>query len=217
MERFNHIKMKIEDSPIKRKPIKLHLGCGWRDFGEDWIHIDGGEYPHLHSHDITKLPFQNESVDLIYASHVFEYFDREEGLEVLKEWFRVLKKGGILRLAVPDFEEIAKLYSQGKFSLKNFLGPLYGKMKMGVKGLNEENNPTIYHKTVYDFDDLKELLGSVGFKNIQKYDWKVTSPHDKFDDHSQSYLPSENFIPTFEKPFDKENGYLISLNLEAEK
>jgi len=27
--------------------IKLHLGCGWRDFGSDWIHIDGGDYPHL--------------------------------------------------------------------------------------------------------------------------------------------------------------------------
>ena len=27
--------------------IKLHLGCGWRSFGNDWIHIDDGDYDHL--------------------------------------------------------------------------------------------------------------------------------------------------------------------------
>lgn len=197
--------------------IRLNLGCGWRNFGEDWIHIDGGEYPHLKGRDITSLLFDNDSVDLIYSSHVFEYFDREKGSKVLKEWYRVLKEGGILRIAVPDFEQMARLYSEGKFPLENFLGPLYGKMKMGMKGPNEENSPTIYHKTVYDFSSLKELLEKTGFKNIRKYDWKTTNPHDKIDDHSQSYLPSKEFISTPSNPFDKENGYLISLNLEADK
>ena len=41
-------------------------------------HIDGGDYPHLDSNDIINLPYENNSVDLIYASHVIEYFDREE-------------------------------------------------------------------------------------------------------------------------------------------
>ena len=195
--------------------IKLNLGCGWRNFGEDWIHIDGGNYSHVSSHDITKLPYNDNSVDLIYASHVFEYFDREDGLGVLKEWHRVLKPGGVLRIAVPDFEAIAKLYSVGKFPLKNFLGPLYGKMEMGMKG--GETGKTIYHKTAYDFNDLKRVLEEVGFKNIQRYNWKNTPPHDKFDDHSQAYLPHESFVPTPEKPFDKETGYLISLNVEAIK
>jgi len=195
--------------------IKLNIGSGWRNFGEDWTHIDGGNYPHVKSHDITDLPYEDNSVDLIYASHVFEYFDREEGVNVLKEWGRALKSGGTLRIAVPDFEVMARLYSQGKFPLKTFLGPLYGKMEMGSKG--GETGKTIYHKTVYDFESLKEILTSCGFKNIRKYDWKNTPPHDKIDDHSQAYLPSENFVATEEKPFDKENGYLISLNVECDK
>lgn len=195
--------------------LKLNLGSGWRNFGDDWTHIDGGSYPHLHSHDITKLPFEDNSVEIIYASHVFEYFDREEGEEVLKEWFRVLKKGGILRVAVPDFGMMAKLYAEGKFPLKRFLGPLFGKMEMGMKG--GETGQIIYHKTTYDFEDLKNLLEKVGFEEVRKYDWKETPPHDKIDDHSQAYLPSDNFIPTEEQPFDKEGGYLISLNLEAKK
>lgn len=185
--------------------IKLHLGCGWRNFGEDWIHIDGGKYPHVKYHDITKLPFDNNSVDLIYASHVLEYFDREESIGILKEWFRVLKKESILRLAVPDFEAMVKLYAAGKFPLKNFLGPLYGKMEMGMKG--GEIGKIIYHKTVYDYRSLKEVLESVGFKNVRRYNWRTTPPHDKFDDQSQAYLPH----------MDKENGTLISLNVEADK
>lgn len=197
--------------------IKLNIGCGWRNFGEDWIHIDGGEYPHVKYHDLAKLSFDDNSVDLIYASHVFEYFDREEARGILKEWFRVLKPNAILRLAVPDFEAMARLYVEGKFQLNDFLGPLYGKMKMGMKGENEEKAPIIYHKTVYDFNSLRELLEQNGFKNIRRYDWKKIPPHNKFDDHSQSYLPNKEFISTREKPFDKENGYLISLNIEADK
>ena len=91
--------------------MKINMGCGWRNFGDDWIHIDGGDYDHLDYTDITKLELKDESVDLIYASHVIEYFDAVEVEPLLLEWKRVLKKDGILRIAVPDFESIMKLYS----------------------------------------------------------------------------------------------------------
>lgn len=178
--------------------IKLHLGCGWRDFGSEWIHIDGGDYPHLNYKDITILPFEDNTVDLIYASHVIEYFDREEVIYILKEWNRVLKVSGILRIAVPNFESICKLYINKNVTLDNFLGPIYGKMKMG------ENN--IYHKTIYDFNSLKNLLESCGFFNTVKFDWRKTE-HCDFDDHSQAYIPH----------MDKINGTLISLNIETLK
>jgi predicted SAM-dependent methyltransferase len=200
----------------KKDMIKLNLGCGWRNFGEEWTHIDGGDYPHVKSHDITSLlDYEDDSVDLIYVSHVFEYFDREEGLDVLKEWYRVLKPKGTLRIAVPDFEMMAKLYSQGKFPLKNFLGPLYGKMEMGMKG--GETGNIIYHKTAYDFENLKEIMENAGFQNFKRYDWRTTPPHDKIDDHSQCYLPREGTEPNPDDPHNKETGYLISLNVEAEK
>ena len=35
--------------------IKINLGCGWRDFGKDWIHIDGGDYSHLDFKDIKVI------------------------------------------------------------------------------------------------------------------------------------------------------------------
>jgi predicted SAM-dependent methyltransferase len=178
--------------------MKLHLGCGWRNFGEDWIHIDGGDYDHLDYKDITKLPFEDDSVDLIYSSHVIEYFNRSEINEVLKEWRRVLKPGKTLRIAVPDFERMSELYLQKAISLNQILGPLYGKMQMG--------NYSIYHKTTYDFNSLSEVLIQNGFNEIERYDWKKTE-HANFDDHSQAYIPH----------MDKEKGVLISLNIECIK
>jgi predicted SAM-dependent methyltransferase len=178
--------------------MKINLGCGKRDFGEGWIHIDGGNYEHLDSHDITNLQFESNTADLIYASHVVEYFDREQVVEILQEWHRVLKPGGILRLAVPDFEAMARMYISEEYPLSSFLGPLYGLMAMSDK--------KIYHKTTYDFSSLQRVLQASNFKNIKKYDWRDTC-HANFDDHSQAYLPH----------MDKENGTLISLNVECVK
>lgn len=177
--------------------MKLHLGCGWRDFGPEWIHIDGGDYQHLDYKDITKLPFDDSKVDLIYASHVIEYFDRDEVKDILTEWRRVLKSEGIIRLAVPDFLKLMWVYQDSK-NLNKILGPLFGKMKMG--------DSVIYHKTVYDFDSIRNLLEEIGFRNVKPYDWKKIE-HSQFDDHSQAYYPH----------MDKENGLLISLNIEATK
>jgi len=178
--------------------IKLHLGCGKRDFGPDWVHIDGThEYPHIKYHDIIHLPYNN-NVDLIYASHVLEYFDREEAKFVLRQWYAALKPGGILRLAVPHWEALIKLYSDKKYSLPDLLGPLYGRMLMDDK--------MIYHKTVYDYYELRKILEDTGFQTVREWDWREVD-HGKFDDHSQAYLPH----------MDKENGTLISLNLEAIK
>jgi len=174
--------------------LKINLGCGKRNFGSEWIHIDGNNYDHIDSTDIINFDYSN--VEIIYASHVIEYFDRYEILDILINWKSKLKKNGILRLAVPDFEKMSSLYSKKKFELDSFLGPLYGRMTM--------DGNFIYHKTVYDEKSLRNLLKEVGFNKIRRWDWKKTI-HSKYDDHSQAYLPK----------MDKKKGELISLNIEA--
>ena len=178
--------------------MKINIGCGKRNFGKDWVHIDGGNYDHIDSKDILMKEYKNEAVELIYASHLIEYFDRKEIIPILKRWRDVLKPNGILRLAVPNFEIYAKLYAKEKISLDDTLGPLYGKMKIG--------NKTIYHKTVYDYHSLEKILQEVGMRNISKYNWRQTS-HSMFDDHSQAYFPH----------MDKDSGTLMSLNMECIK
>ena len=65
--------------------MKFNIGCGKRNFGKDWIHIDGEKYDHINSHDIFLKEYENNIADLIYSSHMIEYFDREDLMEILKD------------------------------------------------------------------------------------------------------------------------------------
>jgi predicted SAM-dependent methyltransferase len=183
-------------------PVQLHLGCGKR-YIPGFTHVDLSDFPHIaHRRDVADLePFTDASVDLIYASHVLEYFDRVEATTVLAEWRRVLRIGGTLRLAVPDFAALARVYQQtGNLDL--VVGPLYGRMMVGAS----DQATYRYHRTVYDFDSLKRVLASAGFTNVRRYDWRQTI-HRDYDDFSQAYVPH----------MDKEKGLLISLNVEADR
>ena len=101
---------------------------------------------------------------------------------------------------MPNFKVYTKLHIEEKINLKQCLGPFYGKWK------TENDTNYIYHKTVYDYDELYNILESVGFKNIKLWDWKNTE-HSHIDDYSQAYIPH----------MDKVNGILMSLNIECSK
>lgn len=181
--------------------MRLHLGCGKR-YIDGFVHVDLDDFPHIdYRHDITELPmFEDGSVELIYCCHAFEYFDRQQVPQVLREWWRVLEPGGTLRLAVPDFDALIEVYHRTG-ELSKIIGPLYGRFAVaGVPG------GCLYHKTVYNSDDLRGMLESAGFTNVHRYDWRQTL-HRDYDDYSQAYFPH----------MDKENGLLISLNVEATK
>ena len=67
--------------------------------------------PNLILHDCKKkLPFKNNSVDFLYTSHFVEHLKRYEAVDFLKDCFRILKLGGVLRICVPDIEKISKKY-----------------------------------------------------------------------------------------------------------
>ena len=193
-------------------PLRLHIGCNERDFGAGWVHVDKARFPHVAHHDVKRLPFANESVSLIYASHLFSYFDRDEAAEVLTEWWRVLKRGGTLRLAVPDYEAVARLYVRHAddpsaveakglepVTLDTFVSMIFGKWRVGA-GSQE----VIYHRTAYDEASLRTLLLRNGFRDVRRWRWQEVD-HGHFDDYSQAYWPH----------LHKKNGTLVSLNLEA--
>ena len=88
---------------------------------------------------------------------------------------KVLKKNGILRLAVPNFDALISVYRQTK-DLEKILGPLYGKWKV-------EDSSYIYHKTVYDM--CLTSFKSPRFLEIQNWDWReVFKQNPEYDDHS---------------------------------
>jgi predicted SAM-dependent methyltransferase len=177
---------------------KLHLGCGTKLIS-GFFHVDSQALPHVDLQaDIADLSmFNDESVELVYASHVLEHFGRNEYESVLSEWFRILEPGGELRLAVPDFEACAKYYLEfPALSIQEILGLICG----GQRNIYD------YHKMIFDEISLSAALFKTGFKTVSRWDWRETS-HSHIDDYSQAYLPH----------LDKENGMLMSLNLKAIK
>ena len=89
----------------------LNLGCGTR-FHPAWTNVDVSPVsPHVRICDVQKgLPFSDETFDVVYHSHLLEHLPREAALPFIKECYRVLRRGGIIRVAVPDLERIARLY-----------------------------------------------------------------------------------------------------------
>lgn len=176
--------------------MKLHLGCGKRHI-PGFIHIDAVDYPHVdHVATIDNLSFiQDNSVDLIYNCHVLEHFKRKDVERVLAEWFRVLKPGGILRVSVPDFSKLCEVY-QREGNINLVIGALFGRQDYLYN----------IHYNVFDFASLSTALTNTGFTNVKRYDWRETE-HAEIDDFSQAYIPH----------MDKENGTLISLNVESVK
>jgi len=176
--------------------MKLHLGCGKHNI-PGFVHVDAVDFPHIdHVAQIDNLTFlPDNSVELIYNCHVLEHFKRKDVGRVLREWHRVLQPGGVLRTSVPDFAKLVEVYQR------------YGELEMVVGGLfGRQDYLYNIHYNVFDYAQLeKELLGA-GFTEVKRYDWRQTE-HADIDDYSQAYIPH----------MDKENGILISLNVQCEK
>jgi len=57
------------------------------------------------------IPFEEGTFDLVYHSHLLEHMAHEDALALLHECRRVLKRGGLLRVVVPDLESWARSYT----------------------------------------------------------------------------------------------------------
>ena len=198
------------------QPVRLHLACGKRHL-PGWIHIDIDDWPHVDlrqpAEDLSMFP--DGSVDVIYNCHQIAYYDRTAAMAALREWYRVLRPGGVLRLATADFASVVSEYAAGR-PVTAFDGLLYGRYPVQVDsarrlgppdgGTSDAPTRPIFYRATYDFDTLADLLRQVSFTEVRRYDWRATD-HADVDDYAQAYLPH----------LDKVHGRLMSLNVEAVK
>lgn len=91
--------------------IAVNLGCGGH-YRKGWSNFD--LYPA--GPDVTRanfiegVPLPDGAADFVYHSHVLEHLTRQDGERFLRECHRILKPGGVLRIAVPDLEDAAREY-----------------------------------------------------------------------------------------------------------
>ena len=104
--------------------------------------------------------YPDGQVDEVRASHVLEHFPHGEVESVVKEWARVLKPGGRLKIAVPDFDWIVKAYSnghRGDYRLEHYL-------------FGGQVDADDYHKSFFNEDKLKALLEGAGLVDVKRWE-----------------------------------------------
>jgi predicted SAM-dependent methyltransferase len=89
----------------------LNIGCGSKSH-PSWVNVDlNPSDPSVKKIDILKpLPFNNNSFDVVYNSHLLEHVPKNGALILLNECFRIVKPKGIIRIVVPDFELLVRKY-----------------------------------------------------------------------------------------------------------
>lgn len=193
---------------------KLNLGCGLNT-PDGYINLDGSwnawlaKHPVLRNfflsihvlpknlcdiswnpdiliHDVRKtLPFQDNFFKAVYASHLLEHLYLEEANLFLRDCFRVLQNGGVLRIVVPDLRSIVLEYMGEKIfndeiSVDTILSAAD---KLNKRLLLRNPSPgkgnfiyKIYtalkdfhsHKWMYDADSLIGYFKRSGFVDVQQ-------------------------------------------------
>ncbi len=89
----------------------LNVGCGSK-FHTAWHNVDMvSRNPDVLSYNLFKgIPFPDNTFEVVYQSQVLEHFPKEKALTFLKECYRALQPKGIIRIVVPDLENIATEY-----------------------------------------------------------------------------------------------------------
>jgi len=88
----------------------LNIGCGG-SFHKEWNNLDLFKNEWVNYYDARKpLPYLENSFDCAYSSHMLEHLSREKAILHIRDIAKVIKKDGVIRIAVPDLEKICEEY-----------------------------------------------------------------------------------------------------------
>jgi predicted SAM-dependent methyltransferase len=142
--------------------LRLHLGGEEPHAGWQILNVQPGPGVDYVGDCADLGRFGDESVDDIYASHVLEHLGYAQKLpNALREWRRVLKKGGRARISVPDLDVLSRLFldAAGRTHDRIMI------MRMMFGGQVDEHD---FHYVGLSFDILASLLGDAGFSHVER-------------------------------------------------
>ena len=174
----NEIKTRLIESQVKASEIirvrqngtvNLEIGSGEKKGGDNCITLDLNNKCDLYWDLLLPLPFPQNSIDMIYSSHVLEHFYYEDLLKLLNNCYEVLKKGGKFSACVPDASIYINTYmNPDQFDFQNYCK---------VTSALHSNSPIDYinyiaymnghHRYMFDSKNLIAIIQKVGFKNVR--------------------------------------------------
>ena len=171
------------------KPIRLHLGGKQRVDGWTIVNIKPGPDVDIVADVADLSQFADDSVDEVYASHVFEHLSMNRIGKSLLGVLRLLKPAGRFRIAVPDLDILTGLLREELITVRG----RWEICRMIYGGDIDEHDR---HGCGFTHDLLRECLIECGFTDVRR-----VNSFGLFHDASEA-----TFL-----------GYRISLNMEATK
>jgi predicted SAM-dependent methyltransferase len=154
---------------------KLQLGAA-ENIRAGWLNTD------LHGYDRRdelvyldarkRFPLPDAAFDLVYSEHMIEHLTYAEGQQCLRECLRVLRPGGMIRIATPSLERLAALYDDGEVAERyvrwavETLGPEVDQPLPGVVINNFFRSWG--HRFVYDPQTLRHAMTQAGFVDVEQ-------------------------------------------------
>lgn len=150
--------------------VKLHLGCGgtrWRDFINVDLYPTNPSMPDTSRSgcvadvfaDIRQLGLPENAVDEIFTAHTIEHFTRWDGVDMLRDWYRMMKPGGRLVIETPDFVRcilwlVHPRPSRRRLARSQFYGNQWDRHDYET------------HRYVWSGGELRRALREIGFSRV---------------------------------------------------
>jgi predicted SAM-dependent methyltransferase len=149
---------------------KLNLGCG--------SNILAGWENHDADLDISKpLPYEDNSIDMIFAEHVCEHLTTPDVVRFFMEALRILKPNGILRIAVPSVDQIYEMADDAYLQWHGRSGFGNGTRRRAIRSILLDHG----HLSAWNYPILHACFYAAGFeeKNIHKCNFSELEGHGK--------------------------------------
>jgi predicted SAM-dependent methyltransferase/glycosyltransferase involved in cell wall biosynthesis len=167
----------IREETVKERVIKLNIGSFTVMLpAPEWVNLDIldlSQYAKENNFmfrqvDVNQgIPYVNSCVDLINASHLIEHLTVDQGLNFLKECWRVLKPGSKIRVGTPNVQLLIDAYVSDNMDSFNNIQP--DEYKQAPSQADKFwRILTAGHKTCYDKDALFDILRRAGFEYVEE-------------------------------------------------
>ena len=206
---------------MSRHAGKLNLGCG-RNIMPGWINADlTAHNPEVFTMDATRpFPFPDNSFDYVFSEHMFEHLDLCGQQNMMRECHRVLRPGGILRLAMPNFGFLIDLVNNPDSEInRRYLDWSYRMFILNKVGyeVDRKDYPVFVvnnfmhdwgHKFIHSTNSLKSMALSCGFCNGERFPIGASSYLElQGCERHQNEIPEwANNLETFVMEFLKSNN-----------
>jgi len=147
----------------------LHVGCGQSTLPSDLYNpsewhetradFDSDVHPDVLC-DIMNLPFQDETYDSIFGSHILEHFDKYQRNMFMKSCIRTLKVGGSIVMLLPNIcaPQVLNAMRSGNLDAQIYVSPACPVAAYDMIFGGYYNHPGYMHKWGYSNVTLHKFM-----------------------------------------------------------